>query len=236
MALRPIYYDTETTGIRPEKDRIIEIAAYDPLNKASFVQFIHPGIPIPAEASTIHGITDLMVADADGFPVVINKFIDFCGADAVLIAHNNDAFDIHFLRNEFERSNISFPGHWKFFDSLKWARKYRKDLPKHPLQFLRETYGIPANNAHRALDDVMVLHQVCSYLLGDLTIETALKLLEEIKEPKEIQHMPFGKHQGTPLAKVPSSYIRWLADNGALDKEENLTLKSAFIKLGMLTS
>lgn len=232
MALRAIYYDTETTGIRPDKDRVIEIAAFDPERDATFVRLINPGCSIPSEASAIHGITDEMVAEAPGFDQIGREFIDFCDGEVVLIAHNNDAFDIHFLKNECARNDLSMPAHWKFLDTLKWARKYRKDLPRHPLQFLREAYGIPANTAHRALDDVIILHQVFSYMLDDLSIDVALSLMNEVKE---LQHMPFGKHQGTPLAKVPTTYIKWLNENGALDKPENSQLKASFQKLGMLS-
>lgn len=231
MPLRPIYYDTETTGIRSDKDRIVELAAYDPEKNATFVEFINPGMPIPSEASAIHGITDEMVANAGNFGVVIQQFIQFCEGEVVLIAHNNDAFDQVFLKAEFQRNSVEFPTQWKFLDSLKWSRKYRKDLPKHQLQFLREVYGIEANTAHRALDDVIVLHKVFTYMLDDLTIDTAMQLLAEVKE---LKHMPFGKHQGVPLSEVPSSYVKWLAENGALDKDENKQLKESFSKLGLL--
>lgn len=231
MALRPIYYDTETTGVRPDKDRIIEIAAYDPHNNATFVEFINPGIAIPPDATAIHGITDDMVSQSPDFAKIGQEFARFCEGEVVLIAHNNDAFDLPFLKAEYTRSELSVPGHWKYLDTLKWSRKYRKDLPKHQLQFLREVYGVPANTAHRALDDVMVLHQVFSYMLDDISIDLALALMEEVKE---IRHMPFGKHQGTPLAQVPSSYIKWLAESGALDKPENQQLKASFERLGFL--
>lgn len=233
MALRPIYYDTETTGVRPDKDKIVEIAAYDPVNDASFVKFVNPGISIPPETTAIHGINDEMVADAGNFAQVGMEFASFCHGEVVLIAHNNDAFDIHFLRNEFKNNGLELPQHWKYMDSLKWARKYRKDLPRHPLQFLREVYGIAANTAHRALDDVLILHKVFSFMIDDLSIEDAYMLMQEVKE---LQHMPFGKHQGVPLSKVPVSYVKWLNENGALDKPENTQLKASFEKLGLLAT
>ena len=59
---------------------------------------------------------------------------------------------------------------WKFIDSLKWSRKYRTDLPRHNLQYLREVYQIPANQAHRALDDVFVLQQIFSKMILDLPL------------------------------------------------------------------
>ncbi|HNA62112.1 MAG TPA: exonuclease domain-containing protein, partial [Rhabdochlamydiaceae bacterium] len=77
--MKPIYYDTETTGVRPDKDRIIEIAAYDPIGDRTFVQFINPGCPIPAESTQITGITDEMVASASGYEIVGQQFIEFCG-------------------------------------------------------------------------------------------------------------------------------------------------------------
>ncbi|MEI8124716.1 MAG: exonuclease domain-containing protein, partial [Parachlamydiaceae bacterium] len=70
MSLRPIFYDTETTGIRAEKDRVIEIAAYDPMNDRSFERLVNPGCPIPAEATAIHHISNEMVADAPSFDVI----------------------------------------------------------------------------------------------------------------------------------------------------------------------
>lgn len=232
MVLRPIYYDTETTGIKYDKERIIEIAAYDPVQDRTLEMLINPGIPIPAEATAIHKITNEMVRDAPAFAEVGKKFVEFCEGEVVLIAHNNDNFDLPFMKCEFERNNLEFPK-CKTLDSLKWARRYRPDLPKHPLQFLREIYGIPSNNAHRALDDVIVLHQIFSIMIDDLTMEQVIELLEK---PKSMQRMPFGKHQGQALKDVPATYIQWLKENGALDKPENSELKQNFEKLGLLTS
>ncbi|MGE5196029.1 MAG: putative quorum-sensing-regulated virulence factor, partial [Anaerolineae bacterium] len=148
------------------------------------------------------------------------------------IAHNNDSFDQPFLESEFKRSDLPFPN-WPFLDSLKWARKYRADLPRHSLQFLREVYEIPANQAHRALDDVIVLHRIFSVMIDDLPIETALELLSK---PNILTHMPFGKHQGKILSDIPKDYVRWLSTSGAFDKTDNAQLRQAFEKLGLLSS
>ena len=120
---------------------------------------------------------------------------------------------------------------WPYIDSLKWARRFRSDLPRHSLQFLREVYGIEENNAHRALDDVVVLHQVFSSMIGNLTLDAVQKLLQQ---KHTITRMPFGKHQGKKLADVPKNYVSWLLSSGAFDKKENENLKQAFEKLGHL--
>lgn len=229
---RPIYYDTETTGTRPQVDRIVEIAAYDPLRDVTFESFVNPQIPIPEEAAKIHGITDDMVASAPLFKDVGEKFIEFCGSDCVLIAHNNDNFDRHFLDEESKRHGIEFPS-WPMVDTLKWARKYRPDLPKHSLQYLRTVYGIEENRAHRALDDVIVLHQVFSEMIDDLTMDQVLVLLEA---PLEVETMPFGKYQGRPLSEVPRDYVKWLEKQGAFEKPENKDLKQALLKHAEATS
>ncbi len=79
MPSRAIFYDTETTGIQPANDRVIEIAAYDPLDGRQFVQLVNPGRPIPAEATAIHHITNEMVAEAPSFAEVADQFTAFCG-------------------------------------------------------------------------------------------------------------------------------------------------------------
>ena len=231
--MRPIFYDTETTGTRLEEDRIVEIAAYDPVRNQSFCSFVNPKLPIPKEATNIHKISDEMVKDAPDFSSVGREFIEFCSEDAVLIAHNNDGFDIHILRNELKRHNIIMPS-WKFIDTLKWARRYRPDLHRHSLQFLREVYGIEKNNAHRALDDVVVLYEVFSKMVDDLSYQQVLDLMSAKKVEREITHMPFGKHQGLPLEKVPKSYLKWLSESGSLEKENNLSLKEALVKRALL--
>jgi len=227
---RPIYYDTETTGISSEKDKIIELAAYDPFDDRSFCEFIHPGFPIPPASTAIHNITDEMVANAPGFEEIGKAFADFCPENTVLIAHNNDSFDKLFIEAEYNRAELTLP-EWGYLDTLKWARRYRPDLPRHTLQHLREAYGIEANNAHRALDDVMVLYEVFSRMIDDLPLEKIIELLEK---PRDLDRMPFGKHQGKPLAQVPKNYISWLKENGAFDKPQNKELKESFEKIGVL--
>lgn len=226
-----LYYDTETTGLKSDRDRIFELAAYDPIQNRTFAQLIHPGIPLSEETIALCGVTDAMLEGAPPFEVVGKAFIEFCGPDAILIAHNNDRFDKLFLEAEMARCGLQLPK-WRYLDTLKWSRKYRPDLPSHALQTLREIYGIPANQAHRALDDVKVLHQIFSCMIDDLSIELVMKLLEE---NPDAQRMPFGKYQGRLLSEVPASYVKWLNESGALSKSENKELKEAFIKHKLLT-
>ncbi len=230
MVKRPIFYDTETTGIRPEKDFIIEIAAFDAFHQTKFESLINPSIPIPKEASKIHNITDDMVKKAPLFKEVGLQFLDFCKGDVVLIAHNNDAFDRPFIESEFKRHALPMPN-YAYIDSLKFSRKYRPDLPRHSLQHLRDYYGIPANQAHRALDDVIILEKIFSEMIDDLSVQTILDLMSQ---KQLLRHMPFGKHQGKPLKEVPRNYIQWLNDNGAFNKAENKELKEALTALNLL--
>ncbi len=224
-AKRPIYYDTETTGTSPATDRIIEIAAYDPTLQKTFSKLVNPGMPIPEGATAIHGITDAMVAEAPSYAVVGQEFIDFCSGDVVLIAHNNDGFDRYFLENEAKRHGLTMPL-WPMVDSLKWARKYRPDLPRHPLQFLRQIYGVKENQAHRALDDVMVLYEIFSIMIDDLPMETVLELING-KTSDKCDVMPFGKHKGKPIKELPRDYVDWLKKQDILTKQENAALKQA---------
>lgn len=225
-----VYYDTETTGTDFSSDRIVEIAAYDPVGDRVFSSLVNPLVPIPQEVINVHGITDEMVADKPSFASVGEQFIKFCGENAVLVAHNNENFDYPFLQHECARSNITLPK-YELVDSLKWARKYRPDLPKHSLQFLRQVYGIEENNQHRALDDVYVLHKVFTYLIDDLDVETVINLMSCAQGG---ECMPFGKYQGKLLKEVPADYVKWLKQQNVFEKPDNLRLKMEFEKLGML--
>jgi len=229
--MKPFYYDTETTGVKPGKDRVVEIAVFDPTENRRFSTFVNPECPIPPEATAISNITDEMVKEAPRIKEALLSFLDFCSGEIVLIAHNNDAFDKLFLEAEFERAGLSMPK-WSFIDSLKWSRKYRADLPRHNLQFLREVYGVETNQAYRALDDVIVLYQVFSRMVDDLEIKTVFSLLNQ---SHSVQRMPFGKHAGKLLTEIPRDYVKWLEREGALDKRENAGLKEVFEQLGYLS-
>lgn len=182
MTKRPIYFDLETTGTFYEKDRIVEIAAYDPERECSFQRLVNPGVIIPEDVIRIHGITNEMVKDQPLFGVIGKEFVDFCSGEVMLVAHNGEQFDLRFLNAEFKRYNLSFPKGWSLVDSLKWARKYRRDLPKHTLQYLREIFGVQKNNAHRALDDSMTLHRIFSLMTDDLSCDEILERGDGIME------------------------------------------------------
>ncbi len=190
MARRPIFFDTETTGRNPASDRIVELAAYDPVLGKSFERLINPGIPIPPETIMVHQITDAMVANEADFGTVVRDFFAFCEGDVALIAHNGDSFDVPFLRHESKRFGHTLPDEWLYIDSLKWSRRYRKDLPRHSLQFLRQSYGIASNQAHRALNDVMVLYEVFKAMTDDLTCEQIVDLLNRTNGALPVQEPP----------------------------------------------
>ncbi len=69
---RPVVFlDTETTGINPRIDRIVEIACvkiHPDGRESEWVRRIDPGVPIPAAASAIHGIRDADVFGSADLP------------------------------------------------------------------------------------------------------------------------------------------------------------------------
>lgn len=175
MSLRPIFFDLETTGLSPTQERIVEIAAYDPWQEKTFQMLVHPQRPIPKEAMSVHGITNEMVANQPSFEEVSAHFLHFCQGEVLLIAHNGEGFDFPFLAHELYRAKKQIPIEWFGLDSLKWARKYRKDLPRHSLQYLRQIFHIQENTAHRALDDTHILRTVFSLLTDDLSCEEIIE-------------------------------------------------------------
>lgn len=80
--------DTETTGLAPYRDRIIQVSAIrfrdgEPVEK--FCTYVNPKKDIPAEASTVNGITNDMVASAPTFPEIVSDLEAFIGDDNVQV-------------------------------------------------------------------------------------------------------------------------------------------------------
>lgn len=53
-----VFLDTETTGLSPIRDRIVELAIVAADGRPLFDSLLDPGIPIPWEATRVHGIDD----------------------------------------------------------------------------------------------------------------------------------------------------------------------------------
>jgi DNA polymerase-3 subunit epsilon len=106
---RPIiFFDLETTGVDPAKDRIVEIAMVKLKPDGSrdhFIRRINPGIPIPKETTDIHGIKDEDVKDAPLFKHVAHELYQWMqGCD--MGGYNSSKFDIPALAEEFLRAGI----------------------------------------------------------------------------------------------------------------------------------
>ncbi len=108
---KPIcFFDLETTGIQIAKDRIVEISIlkiFPDGSKTSKTWLVNPQIPIPAETTAIHGITDEKVADAPTFKQIaaeVNQLIS--GSD--LGGFNSNRFDIPLLAEELIRADQNF--------------------------------------------------------------------------------------------------------------------------------
>lgn len=71
---RPIvFFDLETTGVQITRDRIVEISILKISpdgERETKTRRINPEMPIPAEASAVHGITDADVAGCPTFAQV----------------------------------------------------------------------------------------------------------------------------------------------------------------------
>ena len=75
-----VFFDLETTGTDTAKDRIVEISilkVHPNGTEETKTRRINPEMPIPAEASAIHGIYDDDVKDEPTFKQIAKSLADF---------------------------------------------------------------------------------------------------------------------------------------------------------------
>ena len=108
---RPVvFFDLESTGTNILHDRIVEISVIKVFPDGSEVERtrrINPGIPIPAEATAVHHITDEDVKDAPRFEQIARSLAElFAGSD--IAGFNSNRFDVPMLSEEFARAGVDF--------------------------------------------------------------------------------------------------------------------------------
>jgi DNA polymerase III subunit epsilon len=175
--MREIVLDTETTGLDPKTQRIVEIACIELVNHLPTGQKFHtlldPEMEVPAEAVAVHGLSNAKLAGAPLFSMIASEFLEFIG-ESKLVIHNAE-FDIGFINAELRRVNFERIPIARAIDTVQMARRKFPGAPA-SLDALCKRFGI--DNTHRtlhgALLDSELLAQVYLELLGGRQVGMAL--------------------------------------------------------------
>ena len=119
--------------------------------RETFQTLVNPGCPIPPQVTSIHGITDAMVADSPRCEDVLSPLIEFIGSSPLVI--HNTRFDLSFLDMECRRANRRLPA-WVSYDTVVLSRKTFPAVRNHKLDTLCEHFALPLEH-HRALQDAV---------------------------------------------------------------------------------
>ena len=193
--------DVETTGLRPESDDIIELAAVRFRNGAvedRLVTLLKPAIPIPEFITQLTGISNETVREAPTFAEKLGEVRDFIGS-APIVAHSA-GFDLGFLEYHARRVKSDFSGwsgkekEFRYFpnpviDTLLLGRIFFPFLPSFALENLAGSFDISLPEAHRAGPDA----EVCGQLLLAMLPTIVKTRLADAKKLHEIA-APAGEH------------------------------------------
>lgn len=213
-----IAIDVETTGISPEKERIIEIGAFRPETGEIFRTLINPGRPLSAKITELTGITDEMLVDAAEEKEAIEKLLEFMNGDSILLGHNI-SFDYSFIVQAIRRCGVEEP---RFFgiDTLKLARVLCPELPNKKLETVVAHFGLTNERAHRAFEDARV------------TVEVYRCLKAMNKEPELFSPVPmyFKAKKTEPMTQKQRSFLSAILKYHQLEEKysmENLSKSEA---------
>ena len=167
---RYIAFDTETTGLSPELDVIIEIgaASFVEMNAIeSYGSLVDEGQPVPSAAYRVNHISTEMLRSQGKAPEVAYKeLLDFWGDvldGRIYICAHNASFDIAFLKNTLER--LGYSGSLMYIDTLTLSRKLIKGLPNYKQETVAEYFGIKNTRMHRATSDAETCGKILAKLL-----------------------------------------------------------------------
>lgn len=178
--------DTETTGLSPWLDRVVELGAFGLQRRVEVCAIscvVQPEMPIPATASRVHGITDEMVAGAPKWAEseAVMSALDWMFKADVLVAAHVD-FDLGMIRAELWRSGFAPGGleHRPWVDALALA-KWHLGVPRftkgYGLPEAAAALGVRVDDAHRALTDAKTAMRVLWALRRERSWHTVDQLL-----------------------------------------------------------
>lgn len=148
-----VIIDTETTGLSPGVDSVIEFAGLrirDSEIVERYSTLVNPGFPVSDFISSLTGITSTMLETAPCMKDVALQIRNFIGND-LLVGHNVN-FDINFLYDEFVKHSVG-PLTNDYLDTLRIAKKALPNLAHHRLSDVAAALDIPQASAHRAMGD-----------------------------------------------------------------------------------
>jgi len=223
-----VFIDLETTGIDIVNDRIIEIAVlkvFPDGREELKVRRINPTIPIPHEATAIHGITNADVQNEPTFKEVAKSLANFIGGSD-FAGFNSNKFDFPLLAEEFLRAEVDFDMRKrKFIDVQTIFHKMEKRTLEAAYRFYCDKN---LEDAHTAQADTMATYEVLKAQIERYPdLSNNVDALSEfsshnqnvdfagriVYNDKGIEMFNFGKYKGVPVkdvfAKDPS-YYSWM--------------------------
>lgn len=243
LAMKMFVWDTETTGIDCQVDRLVEIAAMEldmyglPLMdenyefRCLFETYVDPQRDIPPEAKCVHHITEKMVAGAPVEVDAVGNMISALdiGIGDLFVAHNA-RFDRGFLKRIAPAIDKSL----QHVCTMKCAQVIWPDAPGYSNQFLRYWLGLEPRlpkglMPHRAAYDIAV---TATIFVEERKHKSIDEMLEISNKPVLLKRMPMGKHKGCAFDQVPLSYLRWILDqpDGAMGEDLVYTAKYWYSK------
>lgn len=243
-----VFFDLETTGLDIANDRIVEIAyikVYPNGNEESFTYRINPGMPIPADATAVHGITDEDVKDCPTFKEMAKKIAaDFKGAD--LAGYNSARFDLPMLAEEFLRADVDIDlSTRKMVDVQTIFHKKEQRTLSAAYKFYCKA---DLTDAHAAMADTQATYEIlkaqldvypdlqndmaflADYTCTSKNVDFAGRI---VYNDKGVEVINFGKYKGQPVADVLQNdpgYYGWI-----MGADFPLTTKQAFTRLLLKT-
>ena len=160
--------DSETTGTRPDFDRILTLCIGRSSKLGTWVSRtwrINPGVPIPPESTAVHGIGD---ADVTGWAqpfdalIEIGQWLDAAAANRRPLVLHHAPFDLSLIDAELRRhTGQGIPDGLIVLDTLCLFRRFDWTTGGRSLGKLAARYGItfPAHDAEAdALASLKLLH------------------------------------------------------------------------------
>ncbi|HLU34802.1 MAG TPA: exonuclease domain-containing protein [Thermomicrobiales bacterium] len=172
--------DVETTGLKPSRQRVIEIALVryrDGQAESSFETLLNPERGIPEFITKLTTISNEHVREAPIFKDVAANVVEFIG-DSLIIGHNV-TFDINFLNAELGRVDLPELVNERL-DTMGMAVRFLKPLRKPSLDRVADAVGLSPRKIHRAGDDARLTAEVAFRLVREAQRQ-GVKSLDQMK-------------------------------------------------------